>query len=130
MALEDRSRPRGDVRRVVRQRALIVQQGGVLDQAEQLPQVRRRLLLQRLRVADVAVDDPAAAIATVEGVYERVRVLYSHPEIGARYDIIANRDIRILLYGHYRIAYVIRPDSDIDILGVFHGALEINRYIL
>jgi plasmid stabilization system protein ParE len=78
----------------------------------------------------IAVDNPAAAIATVEGIYERVRVLYSHPEIGARYDIIANRDIRILLYGHYRIAYVIKPNSDIDILGVFHGALEINRYIL
>jgi plasmid stabilization system protein ParE len=38
-------------------------------------------------------------------------------------------DVRVLLYGHYRIAYVIKPDSNIDILGVFHGALDIDRYL-
>ena len=32
--------------------------------------------------------------------------------------------------GHYRIAYLIKPDGNIDILGVFHGALEIERYFL
>jgi plasmid stabilization system protein ParE len=40
------------------------------------------------------------------------------------------RHIRILLFGHYRIAYLIKPDGNIDILGVFHGALEIERYFL
>lgn len=78
----------------------------------------------------IAVDNPAAAIDTVEGIYERTQVLLSHPEIGARYDIIKNRDVRVLLYGHYRIAYLIKNNGDIDILGVFHGALDINRYIL
>ena len=29
---------------------------------------------------------------------------------------IADRDIRIVLYGHYRIAYLIRSDEDIDII--------------
>lgn len=38
-------------------------------------------------------------------------------------------DIRVLLYGHYRIAYIITSDY-IDILGVFHGALDIDRYLL
>ena len=33
-------------------------------------------------------------------------------------------------YGHYRIAYLVKEDGDIDILGVFHGALDINRYQL
>ena len=63
----------------------------------------------------IAADNPAAAIDTVDGIYERTQVLLSHPEIGARYDIIANRDVRVLLYGHYRIAYLIRPNGDIDI---------------
>jgi plasmid stabilization system protein ParE len=78
----------------------------------------------------IAVDNPTAAIDTVDGIYERAQVLLSHPEIGARYDIITNRDVRVLLYGHYRIAYLVKPNDDIDILGVFHGALDINRYIL
>lgn len=34
----------------------------------------------------------------------------------------------ILLFGHYRIAYLIRTDDLIEILGVFHTALDIDRY--
>jgi plasmid stabilization system protein ParE len=37
--------------------------------------------------------------------------------------------IRVLLHGHYRIAYLIKPDGTIDILGVFHGSLDIDRYL-
>lgn len=34
-----------------------------------------------------------------------------------------------LLYGHYRIAYLYRLDNEsVEILGVFHGALDIDRY--
>jgi toxin ParE1/3/4 len=40
------------------------------------------------------------------------------------------REIRILLYEHYRITYLIKQDGNIDIIGVFHGALEIERYLL
>jgi plasmid stabilization system protein ParE len=39
-------------------------------------------------------------------------------------------DFRILLYGHYRITYLIKSEEDIDILGVFHGALNIQRYLI
>ena len=35
-----------------------------------------------------------------------------------------------LLYEHYRITYLIKPDGDIHIIGVFHGALDIDRYFL
>ena len=38
--------------------------------------------------------------------------------------------MRILLYEHYRIAYLIRADGNIDVLGVFHGSLDISRYQL
>ena len=41
---------------------------------------------------------------------------------------IVDGEIRILLYGHYRIAYLVKPDL-VEILGVFHGALDIQRYI-
>ena len=51
----------------------------------------------------IAADNPDAADATVQG---------------------------ILHYGHFRIAYLIKVDGDVDILGVFHGALDITKYQL
>ena len=38
-------------------------------------------------------------------------------------------DIRVLLYGHYRIAYMISATRDVQVLGVFHGALDMGRYL-
>lgn len=77
----------------------------------------------------IAQDSPESAIRVVEGIYERAQMLRQFPEIGYRYDRIPNEHIRILLYGHYRIAYLIKPDGNIDILGMFHGALDIDRYL-
>lgn len=37
--------------------------------------------------------------------------------------------IRILLFGHYRSACLIKSNHDIGILGVFHGAMEIEHYL-
>jgi hypothetical protein len=34
------------------------------------------------------------------------------------------------MYGHYRIAYLVQADGNIDILGVFHAALDITKYEL
>ena len=79
--------------------------------------------------AYIAADKPEAARRVIEGIYEKAQLLQSFPEIGHRYDRYPDLNIRILLYGHYRIAYLIKSDGDIDILGVFHGALEIDRYL-
>ena len=49
--------------------------------------------------------------------------------MGPRFLGRTQRLVRILLYGHYRIAYVVKDTSDISILGVFHGALDIERYL-
>jgi len=78
----------------------------------------------------IASDNPAAAARVVDGIYERVQTLRDFPRMGHRYDPVPNREIRILLYGHYRIAYLIKDGGSIDILGVFHGALEIERYLI
>lgn len=77
----------------------------------------------------IAEDNPEAAARVVGGIYEKVQILRQFPELGHRYDRHPDQHIRILLYGHYRIAYLIKPDGDIDILGVFHGALDIERYL-
>jgi len=77
----------------------------------------------------IGADNPSAAGRTVQGIYERAQVLAAFPEIGYRY-VASARNVRILLYGHYRIAYLVKDDGNIDILGVFHGALDIARYQL
>ena len=77
----------------------------------------------------IAADNPHAAAQTVNGIYELTQKLANFPEMGHRY-WTSNRHVRILLYGHYRIAYLIKNDGNIDILGVFHGALDITRYQL
>ena len=77
----------------------------------------------------IAADNPQAAIQTVNGIYDRTQALANFPEMGHRYWASA-RHVRILLYGHYRIAYLIKNDGDIDVPGVFHGSLDISRYQL
>ena len=77
----------------------------------------------------IAADNPQAAVRTVQGIYERAQVLATFPEIGQRYQL-SPQNVRILLYGHYRIAYLVKDDGNIDILGVFHGSLDITRYQL
>jgi len=77
----------------------------------------------------IAADSPAAAARTIEGIYDRAQDLRRFPEIGQRYAGSA-RHVRILLYEHYRIAYLVKEDGNVDILGVFHGALDIARYQL
>ncbi len=77
----------------------------------------------------VATENPQAATRTVLGIYERAQDLARFPEIGSRY-AASSRHVRILLYGHYRIAYLIKGDGNIDVLGVFHGSLDITRYQL
>ena len=77
----------------------------------------------------IEADNPNAAHKVVSGIYNRAQVLIDHPEIGYRYSA-SSRHVRILLYGHYRIAYLIKESGDIDVLGVFHGSLDISRYSL
>jgi len=77
----------------------------------------------------IAAENPQAAASVVEGIYAKSQVLLRFPDVGYRYRQDEEGEIRILLYGHYRIAYLHRQDNEsVDILGVFHGALDIDRY--
>jgi toxin ParE1/3/4 len=77
----------------------------------------------------IADDNPVAAMETVQGIYDRAQILTDFPESGSRY-WATSRHVRILLYGHYRITYLVKDDGNVDILGVFHGALDISKYSL
>ncbi len=75
------------------------------------------------------MDKNDIAKKVVTEIYQKVQILQSFPKIGYEYQNSQDKEIRILLYGHYRIAYLIKNENIIDILGVFHGALDIERYL-
>ena len=77
----------------------------------------------------IATDNPDAAQQVVAGIYEKAQLLRRFPEIGYKYRTEPEGEIRILLYGHYRIAYLVRGSESIEVLGVFHGALDLVWYI-
>lgn len=77
----------------------------------------------------IAADNAKAAAQTIQRIYAGAQTLLDHPDIGYQY-AGSSRPVRILLVEHFRIAYLIRPNGDIHILGVFHGALDIGRYTL
>ena len=62
-------------------------------------------------------------------IYEKAQLLKEHPEIDYNYRSESEDEVRILLYGHDRITYLLVDDKLIDILGMFHDALEIDRYL-
>jgi len=74
-------------------------------------------------------ENPDAAFQTIESIYKKVQILKEFPESGYCYNHNHSHHIRILLYGHYRIAYSLKFDRNIDILGVFHGSLDIESYL-
>ncbi len=77
----------------------------------------------------IASDDVSAAASVVAGIYNKIQMLRRHPRMGQRYETIANREVREVLYGHYRIAYLLKSEDQIEVLGIFHGAMEIGRYL-
>lgn len=76
----------------------------------------------------IAADSPTIAQKVATDIHEKAQTLAHFPKAGDLYRTATDQEIRILLYGHYRIAYLLGPSSDIAILGVFHGALDIDRY--
>ena len=68
----------------------------------------------------VARDNPAAAVALVDRLLARARVLAQHPAIGRVVPEIANPDVRELVERGYRIVYRTRPGL-VEVLTVFEG---------
>ena len=77
----------------------------------------------------IAEDNPRSAEKVINGIYEKSQILLEQPKIGYLYEHEAE-EIRILLYGHYRITYLANLNNAIVILGIFHGALLIENYIV
>lgn len=76
----------------------------------------------------IAEDNPEAAVRTVEGIVDKAQTLSEHPHAGFLLVPELRDDVRVMLYGHYRIVYQVQDDC-VYIAGVFHGSLDIRRYL-
>ena len=52
----------------------------------------------------ISRENPTAAGKVITGIYDKAQLLRNFPEMGHKYRSEPEGDIRILLYGHYRIA--------------------------
>ena len=78
----------------------------------------------------IAQDSPEAARKVAAGIFEKAQLLATFPTAGHVHRDEPEGEVRVLLYGHYRIAYLFRAAEDVvEILGIFHGSLDISRYL-
>ena len=76
----------------------------------------------------IAQYDINAAQKVIDGICQKVELLAIFPDIGYKYENPSITDIRIIVYGHYRIAYLAVSKTRIDILAIIHGRMDINKY--
>ena len=77
----------------------------------------------------IAADRPDAAHGVIVGIYDKIQLLKKYPRLGQRYEPIADWEVRVILYGHYRIAYLVQSEERVLVLGIFHAAMDIERYL-
>jgi plasmid stabilization system protein ParE len=83
-----------------------------------------------LKIHDyIVLDSPVNAFNVVQSIYQRAQILKEFPQLGQAYRSASGRELRILLWGHYRIVYRLMPDDEVHIIGVFHGAMKLEDYI-
>lgn len=76
-----------------------------------------------------ASESPSSAHRVVIGIHKKIQLLRDHPRLGQRYEPVVDREVREILFGHYRIAYLVKSELRIETLGIFHAAMEIKRYL-
>lgn len=88
-----------------------------------------KIVWTELSVADIkeifdyiSEDSSRYAILTTAKIYQRVQVLQDNPTIGRIVPEINDPLVRELIEGNYRIIYLIKNDSQLDILRVYHSA--------
>jgi len=77
----------------------------------------------------IARDSPTAAFGVVESRYRWAEILAQFPEIGHVHMTPSGREVRKLLWGHYRIVYLRRAADEVHVMGVFHAAMDLKHYV-
>lgn len=71
---------------------------------------------------------PQAAVSVTEGIIHAVQSLMKNPRMGWRDYPDSDREIRCILYGHYRIIYEIIAEEELFILAVVHTSQDVSRF--
>ncbi|HVS14376.1 MAG TPA: type II toxin-antitoxin system RelE/ParE family toxin [Thermoanaerobaculia bacterium] len=79
--------------------------------------------------AYIAKDNPDAARRVIRDIYARAQDLKHFSKIGYEYTTRKGHAVRVLLFGHYRIVHQVLSDDAVEILGVFHGAMDLERIL-
>ncbi len=73
--------------------------------------------------------DPIAAASVVDAIFERTERLKRFPRLGQQMLAPAERELRELIFGHYRIFYEVVSEESIEIISILHGAMNIRDYL-
>lgn len=73
--------------------------------------------------------DPLAAARVVDAIFERTERLKRFPRMGQQMISPAEREIRELIFGHYRIFYEVVSDEAIEIISILHSSMNIRDYL-
>lgn len=77
--------------------------------------------------AYIAEENPRAAEATVRGLIHKTDRLQHFPELGPPLQGYETRQLRALTYGHYRIIYRLADPTIVELVGIYHSAMDLNR---
>ncbi len=83
--------------------------------------------LERIKIY-VSQNSTIASDKLIKNIINESLILEKFPNIGLLYKKLSEREVRILIYGHYKIAYWIK-DEFVEILGVFHDKMIIDNYL-
>ena len=78
-------------------------------------------------VGHIAQDDPAAALAWLEHLLERVKALARFPDSGRMVPETQREDIREVIVSPYRVMYR-RKDDIVEIAAIWHEAREFDEH--
>ena len=77
----------------------------------------------------VAETSPESALKLVQSLIQRSFILREFPELGYRLRERPHEHIRVIVFGQYRMPYRLKASGDIDIIGVFHGRMDMERLL-
>ena len=74
----------------------------------------------------ISINSTIAADKLIENIIKETLILEKFPYIGFLYKKVSTKEVRFLIYGHYKIPYLIKNDV-VEILGVFHDKMIIEN---
>ena len=77
----------------------------------------------------ISKENKTAARKVIADIIDQANKVTSFPLMGQKLSDWPQENIRMILYGHYRIVYNVVSKKRIDILGVYHGTLDLKTHL-